>query len=70
MSIIKFKITNITCAACVKLSSIALEEITGVTKVMIDQATGLVELTADRAITWPEIVDALGSVGKKAIPST
>lgn len=69
MSIIRFQITNITCAACVKLSTTALEKINGVTAVLIDMNTGSTEIKSDRDIPWSEIETALTSVGKTAVLS-
>ena len=66
MTTIKFRITNITCAACVKLSTMALEKIADVTKAIVDLETGSVELSANRTVAWNEITDALRSVGKEA----
>ena len=63
----KFKITNIDCPACVKLSSMALGKITGVQNSDIDLKSGLVELTADRDIAWEEITAALKTVNKQAV---
>ena len=67
MTTINFRITNITCAACVKLSRIALEKIAGVTQAIVSLETGEVELSAERAVEWNEITDALKSVGKEAV---
>jgi copper chaperone CopZ len=39
---IKFKITNLTCDACVKLSVMALNKINSVNKVEVDLVTGSV----------------------------
>lgn len=66
MSIQTFRITNLTCGACVKLSVMALEKINGVTKATVDLATGSTELTAEREIAWEEIMNALKSVDKAA----
>ena len=60
----KFKITNITCEACVKISKMQLEDIPGVTDVSIDQKSGVVSLSAEREIAWSEIESALKAVGK------
>lgn len=67
MTTLKFKITNLTCSACVKLSTMALEDIGGVTQAMVDLATGQVELIAEREIAWDEITNALKGVGKNAV---
>jgi len=62
-----FKITNLTCQACIKLSTQALEEIPGVTKVTIDLSTGLVEMVAEHEIAWDKIVKTLQEISKEAI---
>ena len=62
-----FRIKNITCAACVKLSRSALEKIAGVTQAIVSLETGEVELSAERAVEWNEITDALRVVGKEAV---
>ena len=67
MSVITFRITNLTCGACVKLSTMALKKISGVTNTVVDLATGSVELEADRDVAWEEIVDALKTVDKEAV---
>ncbi len=64
---IKFRITNLTCDACVKLSVKALKKILGVSDVKIDQTTGSVDLSSDREISWEEIIGALKSVDKQAV---
>ena len=67
MTTINFRITNITCAACVKLSRSALEKIAGVTQAIVSLETGEVELSAERAVEWHKITDALRVVGKEAV---
>lgn len=62
-----FRVTNITCEACVKLCKMALEDIPSVTDVRIDEATGAVELVSDQEIEWSHICSELESVGKKAV---
>ncbi len=67
MTTIKFCIKNITCTACVKLSTMALEKIAGVTQAIVSLETGEVELVAERDVAWNEITDALRVVGKEAV---
>ncbi len=69
MSTIQFKITNITCEACVKLSRIALGKISGVKDATVDRQTGVSEVVTDRDVSWAEIENALTSVGKTAVLS-
>lgn len=66
----KFRITNLTCAACVKLSTMALKKIPGLGDVAIDLASGTTEITSDREVAWEEIVDALKTVEKTAAQIT
>lgn len=61
-----FKITNMTCEACVKLSKMALGKIPGVQSAEVDLKSGLAEIKADREISWDEIVAALEKFDKKA----
>lgn len=67
MSIIKFKITNITCDACVKLSNMALKKIPGVSEINIDQNSGEGQLLSNQDTSWEQIYSALQSVGKNAV---
>lgn len=60
----KFKITNLTCEACVKISKMELGDISGVTDVSIDQKSGIVNLSTEREIAWSEIESALRAAGK------
>lgn len=62
----KFKITNLTCEACVKLSNFALDEIPGVTNSSVDLKTGDASIDADRDVPFDEIVAALRTVDKTA----
>jgi copper chaperone CopZ len=67
MEIQNFKITNLTCQACVKLSTTALNKIPGVIKVEINLETGLINLTSEHQIAWNEIVKILREIGKEAV---
>ena len=62
---INFKITNIDCPACVKLSKSAIQSLPGVKSVEIDQA-GLGKVEGDDQLTWEEIEKALAEVDKMA----
>ena len=63
----KFRITNLDCAACIKLSTMALKKISGVGNVTIDLDSGTTEITSDHEVSWPEIVGALKTVDKTAV---
>jgi len=67
MSEIEFKITNLTCEACVKLSIKVLKKIPGVSDAVIDLSTGLAKVQADQAVLWEDIEAMLVSVDRKAI---
>ncbi len=69
MEIQKFKITNLTCHACIKLSTMALKKISGVNEATVDLATGNAEIKSDRIVDWEEIVAALKVVDKIAAKS-
>lgn len=62
-----FKITNLTCAACVKLSVMALKKIDGVTDAEVDLITGRGELRAERVVAAEEVTRALHSVSKDVL---
>ena len=58
-----FKIIDITCDACIKLSSMALKKIPGVKSVEIDR-NGSTVVELDKEITKDEITNALAKVDK------
>jgi len=58
-----FTITNITCDACIKISSMVLKKIPGVTSVEIDK-NGKASIESGREITEEEITNALKEVEK------
>ena len=62
--LINFKITNITCEACLKLSKSALGGLPGVGKITIAE-NGLTTLESDNEISWADIKEALEKVDKK-----
>jgi len=63
---INFKINNITCEACVKISSMALKNLLGVKKVQIEK-DGMATIESDRDIAWDEIKNVLAQADKQAI---
>ena len=63
---LNFKITDLNCDACVKLSLSALKRIEGITSVKIDQKSGSAEILAEKNIAWDDIVNALAFVNKHA----
>jgi copper chaperone CopZ len=62
---INFKITNITCEACIKISQAVLRDLPGVTKADI-KSDGSATIEADREVDWKEIKNALAEVDKNA----
>ena len=64
METIKFKITNLHCEACVKLSTSALLEISGVKKAAVDLKSGDVVIEADRPVSIAEIAASLKGIDK------
>lgn len=60
----EFRITNITCEACVKLSTNVLRDLPGVSAVTVDKETGNTTVEADREISREEIIQALEDVDK------
>ncbi|MDO8668992.1 MAG: heavy metal-associated domain-containing protein [Candidatus Buchananbacteria bacterium] len=67
MSEIKFRITNLTCEACVKLSIMALKKIPHASNIEVDLTSGLGKVQSSQVIGFCEIEKALESVDKKAI---
>lgn len=61
-----FKITNIDCEACIKLSNSTLKNLPGVKNVQIEK-DGIGFIESDRDIAWGEIELALAEVDKKAV---
>lgn len=60
---IKFKIENITCEACIKISRLALQDLAGVTQVDV-QANGLATIETSAVISWEQIKQAMNGVDK------
>lgn len=54
-----FLLKGLTCGACIKLITIKLKKIPGVTEIKIDLATGKTQVEADRQIDLPEIKQTL-----------
>lgn len=54
-----FKITNLNCEACIKISTKALSAIPGVTNAQVDLTTGQAQITSTEAIDPQTIVATL-----------
>lgn len=61
-----FKITNLDCEACIKLSTMALKSLPGVQTVKIDLKTGETEVDSDQELIWDDIKSSLAEVDKIA----
>lgn len=59
-----FKIINLDCEACIKLSTMALKKLSGVQTVNIDLKTGMTELESDQELNWEDIKSSLATVNK------
>lgn len=60
---INFKINDITCDACIKLSSLSLKKIPGVKSVEVE-SNGSAVVESDKEISKEEIVSALVKADK------
>jgi len=65
MNKIKFKITGLTCGACLRLFKIKIGKIGGIKEIHISNLDGDTEITAERKITLDEIQTALSGTGYK-----
>lgn len=67
MTVFNFKIADLACQACIKLSMAALRAIPGIADVKIDLASGASTVTSSENTSWKQIESALRSVGKTAV---
>lgn len=63
MSELKFTITNLTCGACVKVSTMALRKLPGVTDVSVDLSTGTATITSEEPLNQNEVAEVLKTKG-------
>ena len=61
-----FRISNLDCEACIKLSTLALKEIPGIENIEIHLQTGEASIEAPETITFEQIKDTLQKIGKNA----
>ncbi len=61
-----FKITNLTCEACIKLSNMALKGLPGVQDVQVDLESGKAKVVSQTELKWEDIKNSLAQVGKVA----
>ena len=66
MSELFFTITNLTCAACVKLSTIALHKLPGVKDATIELSTGSARVTSEEPLNPDDVAQALKAKGYNA----
>lgn len=61
---LNFRITNLTCDACIKMTTMTLRRLaTNVTEATVDLATGAVHLVSEEKITPENVAVALGAKG-------
>lgn len=58
-----FMITNLNCEACVKLSTMALRKLPGVTDVSIELSTGATHIASTETISSDDVLEALKAKG-------
>ena len=58
-----FTITNLTCDACIKLSTIALRKLPGVTDVSVELTTGAARVVSTEPISSSDVAEALKAKG-------
>ena len=63
MSELTFNITNLTCEACIKVSTKALQNVPGVKSVSVDLQTGSTQITSEKPINPDDVANALKAKG-------
>lgn len=63
MTELTFKITNLTCEACIKVSTITLRKLPGVTEVAVDLSTGIGHIVSEESINQNDVTIALKTKG-------
>lgn len=63
MTELTFKITNLTCDACIKVSTMTLRKLPGVTEATVDLSTGAGRITSNEPITQNDVAAALKAKG-------
>ena len=61
-----FTITNLTCDACVKLSTMALHKLPGVKDATIELSTGSARVTSEEPLNPDDVAQALKAKGYNA----
>ena len=63
MTELTFKMTNLTCDACVKLSTMALRKLPGVTEAAVDLSMGVGRIVSEESINQSDVAMALKTKG-------
>lgn len=63
MYTLDFHITNLTCGACVKMSTSTLRKLPGVTDVTVDLPTGAAHVTSEQEVHLSDVVELLKTSG-------
>lgn len=67
MNKLVFKLNNLHCEACLKMSKMKLSKIPGVLEVNIEGLDGNAEILAEREIKFEEIKKALAGTGYEVV---
>lgn len=63
MAELPFSITNLTCDACVKVSTMALRRLPGVTDASVDLKTGAARVTSEEPLNPGDVAELLKTKG-------
>lgn len=63
MTELTFKITNLTCDACVKVSTMTLRRLPGVAEVVVNVSTGVGRIVSEEPINQNDVTAALKTKG-------
>ena len=66
MAELTFKITNLTCEACIKVSTMTLRKLPGVTEATVDLSTGAGRVVSSEPLTQNDVAAALKAKGYDA----
>ncbi len=68
---LNFRITNLTCGACIKMTTMIMRRLSaGVTEATVDLETGDAHLVSEEKISPEQVVAALGAKGYQTAFST
>lgn len=66
MTELTFKVTNLTCDACIKVSTMTLRKLPGVTEATVDLSTGAGRVVSSEPLTQNDVAAALKAKGYDA----